>query len=307
MASKLKELSDGFKKGRMRKDVYIRRMHSAHKDLSEYCDFIRNKNIDSITISGKGLVFSTKNGIRMVCDPEDERAIPLEMMNFGDYETGEIKMLRNFLKKDSVIIDIGANIGWHSLALSGYARGGRVIAFEPMPRTFAYLKKNIALNNIKNIKAMNFGLSDTAGYAEFYYDPKLTVAASMRNLHEDRKKQKIRCRIRRLDDFILRSAPRIDLIKCDVEGAELFVLKGAIETLKKTKPVLFVEMLRKWSAKFGYHPNDIIELLGSIGYRCYYAGNNKLIKIGKVLESTAATNFYFLDIKKHAKFIKELA
>jgi FkbM family methyltransferase len=306
MTGKLKELSRKFKNGQIDKEHYIRLMHNAHKTLSEYCGFIRDKNIKSIKISEDGLVFTTKNDIKMICDPEDERALPLEIMNFGDYETDEINMLRNFLKKDSVVIDIGANIGWHSLNLSGDVPDGRIIAFEPMPRTIGYLKKNIALNRVTNIKVMDIGLSDKSGTAEFYYDPKLTVAASMRELHENRKKKKIICRVRRLDDFILRMAPRIDLIKCDVEGAELLVMRGAIETLKKTRPVLFVEMLRKWSAKFGYYPDEIIDLLGSIGYLCYYAKDNGLVEIGRILKNTKPTNFYFLDVKKHAKFIKEL-
>lgn len=307
MVDQLKKLSGKFKKGQIDKDSYVRRMHDIHKALWEYRDFIRDKNLNSIKISKDHVTFTTKDGVTMMCDPEDKRTVPLEILNFGDYEMIEMRMIRKFLNKDSIIIDIGANIGWYSLNLSKYIPHGRIIAFEPIPGIFKHLKKNIELNNIVNVEAQNFGLSNKTGVLEFYYDPKFTAATSLRNLHENEKLKKIRCRVRRLDDFILQATPRIDFIKCDVEGAELFVIKGALETLKKTRPVLFLEMLRKWSAKFGYHPNEIIDLLGSIGYHCYYPKHDRLVKIAKVNERTKATNFYFLNPKKHAKFIKELS
>lgn len=307
MTGKLRKLYTVFKEGQMDKRSYVRRMHDIHRMLWEYSDFIRGKNISSIKISEKCLTFTTKNGIVITCDQEDERSAPLEIINFGDYENIEMRMIRKFLNKNSVILDIGANIGWYSLNLSRYIPNGRIIAFEPIPHTFGYLKKNIKLNGAENIQAHNYGLSDKAEISHFYHNPKFAAAASLKNLHIDNKAVRVKCRVRRMDDFIFNLTQRIDLIKCDVEGAELYVMKGALETLKKTRPVLFVEMLRKWSAKFGYHPNDTIALLGNIGYYCYYAKRNKIARIAKVSEKTQSTNFYFLDPKKHAKFLKELS
>lgn len=307
MINQLKGVQGKFKNGQMDKASYVRRMHDIHKIFWEYMDFIGDKNISSIKISKDRLTFTTEDGIVMMCGPGDRRSVPLEILNFGDYEPAELRMMGNFIKKDSVIIDIGANIGWYSLNLARRVPDGCIIAFEPIPGTFEYLKKNIAVNKITNIKALNFGLSDRAGTLGFYYDPKFTVAASLRNLHGNSKRKKVLCRVRRLDDFILTMTPRIDFIKCDVEGAELFVIKGALEVLKKTKPVMLLEMLRKWSVKFGYHPNEIIDLLEGIGYGCYYVKHDKLVKIAKVNERTKATNFYFLDPVKHARFLKELS
>jgi hypothetical protein len=138
----------------------------------------------------------------------------------------------------------------------------------------------------------------------FYYDPGLSGSTSMRRLHEDRKKIKIKCKVKRLDDIKLRTK-RIDFIKCDIEGAEIFAIKGGLKTIDKYKPVLFLEMLRKWAGKFGYHPNDIIELLSEHGYVCCYAKGNKLKIIEKVTESTIPTNYYFLHKNKHYSLIKK--
>lgn len=306
MPSTLETLRKDFLKKHLTKEGYISRMHSIHTILWDYRDFIKDKNIQSVTISKEAVIVTTMDGIAMVCDPHDERIVPIEIMNFADYEKEEIGMMKRFLGKESVVFDIGANIGWYALSLSRYVSRGKIFAFEPIRKTFSYLKQNIALNKTRNIRAYNFALSDKNGIMKFYYDQTLSGAASLRNLQENRKKEKVKCRVWRLDDIVSRFTRRIDFIKCDVEGAELFVMKGAMRTLASMKPVLFLEMLRKWSAKFEYHPNDIINLLGTIGYRCYFLRAGSLVNITKVTDKTKATNFYFLDPKKHSKFLKEL-
>jgi len=304
--SKLKQLENKFKKGLIKKEDYIKRMHDLHIVLWDYLDFIQDKNIGSIEISKEQILFKTKDGIKIVCDVGDERIAPIEVLNFGDYEAAELRMMRRFLKKDSIMLDIGANIGWYCLNLAKDVSKGRVLAFEPIPKTYDCLKKNIAINGIKNVELYNFGRADKKGDLVFYYNPKLSGASSLRNLHEERKKIKIKCRVKKMDDFINKRIPKIDFIKCDVEGAEIFVVKGGIKTIKKHLPILFLEMLRKWSAKFNYHPNDIIKILSAIGYKCYYIRNNKLVEIKEINEETIATNFYFLHAKKHNNLLKDL-
>lgn len=302
--SKLRQLENEFKNGLIKKEDYIRTMHDLHMVLWDYFDFIQDKNIDSIEISREQILLKTKAGIKMVCDAEDERIIPIEILNFGDYETDEIQMIRRFLKKDSVIIDIGAHIGWYCLNLAKSLPEGRIIAFEPIPRTYEHLKKNIAINGVKNVELYNFGFSDKEEELPFYYDPKLSVAASLRNLHEDREKIMIKCVMKRMDDFIDKVTSKIDFIKCDVEGAEILVIKGGLKTISKTLPVMFLEMLRKWSAKYGYHPNEIIKILSDIGYECYYINDAKLVNIKEIDEETIATNFYFIHPKKHNSLLR---
>lgn len=71
----------------------------------------------------------------------------------------------------------------------------------------------------------------------------------------------------RLDDFVRdRGLTRLDFLKCDVEGAELLVLRGDTDTLKQFQPVLYLEVSPDWTADFGYHPTAIIEFLRPFGY-----------------------------------------
>lgn len=304
--NKLKQLEEKFKKGHIKKSEYIKKMHSLHLVLWDYFDFIQGKNIKSIEISQEKIIFETKDRIKMFGNREDERIIPIEILNFGDCEADEILMARKFLKKDSIILDIGANIGWYCLSLFKNVSNGQIIAFEPASRTFANLKSNISINNAKNVKLYNFAVSDEKKERFFYYYPTESGSSSFMDLHSDIKKRIIRSKTKKIDDFIGKIVPKVDFIKCDIEGAEIFAIKGALKTIKKNLPVLLVEMLRKWSAKFEYHPNDIIKILSNIGYKCYFLRNGKLVEIKKITEKTKVTNFFFLHFQKHRRFLEKL-
>ena len=120
------------------------------------------------------------------------------------------------------------------------------------------------------------------------------------------KINKIKCKITTMDEFMKNQRHGPDFIKCDVEGAELFVFKGGVNTLKKYKPIIFTEMLRKWSKKFGYHPNDIINLLSGLGYQCYGYVSKKIKKIDFVDSEMETTNFFFFHGAKHKNIISSL-
>jgi FkbM family methyltransferase len=299
---KLKELQDQYLQGNISKEYYIQQMHEKHKILWEYQELIQHKNVSEIKITKDQIILTAENGVSMLCNPVDKRIVPIEILNFGDHEAVELGMIKNFLNWDDVCLDIGANIGWYSLNLSHHVPKGWVYAFEPLPKTFEYLKANIKLNNFGNVGVYNFGLSDEAGHLNFYYYDTLSGASSSQELYPEKEKTLVRCPVQKLDNFASR-IPRIDFIKCDVEGAELFVIKGSIKTLEKHNPILFIEMLRKWSAKFDYHPNDIIKLLDGIGYDCYAVEGETLKKITEVDEQTTATNFFFFHRQTHKELM----
>lgn len=91
---------------------------------------------------------------------------------------------------------------------------------------------------------------------------------------------------------------RPNIIKCDVEGAELLVFKGGAETLEKYKPIIQCEMLRKWAKRFNYHPNDIISFLGKLGYECFTLHDGKLDRFETMTVDTVDMNFYFIHPEK---------
>jgi FkbM family methyltransferase len=296
----LVELEQLFKSGAVAKGAYIEQMYALHQNLFSYSEFIRSRNVEKITITHEDVLVTTKTGVTLVCNPEDWRIISIEILNFGDFEQAETQLLLSFAEADSVIVDIGANIGWYSILLGGKAAKGRVIAFEPIPSTIGFLRKNLALNGTTNVELHEHGLSDEEKELVFFFHPHLSGATSAQNLLDNADAIEVRAQVKRMDD-VLASEPRIDLLKCDIEGAEIFALRGGMETIERTKPVLFIEMLRKWTAKFGYQPNDIIALLGTIGYQCFAVEEGgHLSRFDRMEEFTVATNFIFLHRTKHA-------
>jgi FkbM family methyltransferase len=195
------------------------------------------------------------------------------------------------------MLDIGANIGWYSLLVDSINKSSSIHAFEPVPNTFKRLSDNCSINQANTITCHNFGFSSEPGSFPFYFYPEGSGNASIRNLAGRDDAQVIDCELRTLSDFCLDLPPStsIDFIKCDVEGNELFVFQGSTSVLQKHKPILLVELLRKWCAPFGYHPNEALELMFGLGYSAYGVhSSGALIPIRSILDSTTETNFFFV-------------
>jgi FkbM family methyltransferase len=124
------------------------------------------------------------------------------------------------------VVDVGANIGVFSLYQVMLKHAEQVIAFEPSPEVFPRLAKNIELNNIKNIRAVNAAVGETQGTLSF---AESRISANGRV--SETGPLKVPCV--RLDE-VLEDVPIIDILKVDTEGYETHVLRGASETLKKT-------------------------------------------------------------------------
>lgn len=294
------EIKNNYKKGKLEKAKYIDLMYDAHARLFDYARLIRGTDISKIEITDKEITATTKNPeMKFICNEFDKRIAPYEIINFDDYEKEYSDFILKLLKDGDTVFDIGANAGYYSIFLGKKFKKAKIYAFEPVPETFLMLKKNIRLNGLNNIKAFNFGFGNEEKTAPFYFYKEGSGNASARKLNREEKNIVINCRIKRMDDFIEREKIKIDLIKCDVEGAELNVFKGGERTLKRFRPVIMVEMLRKWSKAFGYHPNDTINFLKNLGYSCFTVSGKKLKKFNIMDEQTLETNFVFLPEKKH--------
>jgi len=294
------------------KNKYMKEMFETHKHLFEYPALTKNSPIQKIEITSEQVIFTicnANNSIMICCDERDAHALPMSYLNFSVYEADESDMILRLIKPGDVVFDIGANIGWYTLNILMEHKGTLVYSFEPIKSSYQYLIKNLILNNQNTDKAYNFGLSDKNKTVKFYFDIECAMASSMANLREGEDTVMVECEIKRLDDFVssMLSFEKLDFIKCDVEGAELYVFRGGIETIKKYKPIVFSEILRKWSKKFGYHPNDIINLFRSIDYECYVINNDKIEKFGYVDDDTIQTNYLFFHKEKHVDIIKNLS
>ena len=297
----LVETNARFQAEAITKVQYIDEMHANHRHLFDYADFIGRTDIARIEITKNQVIMESRlAGIKIVCDRHNKRIAPLEILNFGVYEQADSDMIFRLIKPGFQVLDVGANIGWYALNIAKVCSATHVWAFEPVPETFAALQVNVELNRVDNITAYNLGLSDRVGEVMFYIPPGGSENASAENLSERTDVQTVSCQLTTLDDFVQTNNLHVDFIKCDVEGAELFVFKGAFKTLQQSRPMIFSEMLRKWSSKFHYHPNEIIDLLAGLEYRCFTVKADRLVEFYRMDEETMETNFFFLHSVQHA-------
>jgi FkbM family methyltransferase len=196
------------------------------------------------------------------------------------FEENEISFLNSFLREGDVFFDIGSNIGLFSLHASVIVgKNGRVIAFEPAPDTYKKLIQNIKLNSIKNILPLNIGLSDKTDFLKLNvsnngYDAWNSFALLSNNYYN----QKELVEVSTLDFFIQKNdISKINLIKLDVEGWELFVIRGGENYIKEAEDlVLLVEFTEENAFAAGYYVHEIYDLLKQWGYQWYSFANGKL-------------------------------
>ena len=298
----IKKLKSDFLENKISKGEFIDSIYEFHKELTEYSSELENTEISKITIEPTGVIFEINGGNKFFCDLIDKRTPGLEAFNFNYYEKIYSDFLLEMTVYSKITFDIGANIGWYSIFMSKDLQN-KIFAFEPVSKSYEILKKNIKLNKRKNIVANNFGLSNFNGSSEFFYDPKNATAASAKNILES-DLDSIRCDFIQLDDYMqTNNLSSLDLIKCDVEGGELNVIKGGLKSIQEHEPIIFIEMLRKWSLKFDYHPNNIISLLKGLNYSCFTIREQGIYRIESVDGNTLDTNFVFFNNFNHNEII----
>jgi FkbM family methyltransferase len=172
--------------------------------------------------------------------------------------------IKNLVKLNQVCLDIGANIGYFTNVLSkAVGENGKVFAFEPVRNTFFQLESTISQNNLTNASIFNFGVGDCNSSVEIRYDISISGNASIYRKGDELKTAET-IKIRRLDDFAEGALPYCDFIKIDVEGNEINFIKGAIEYLKKSKPIILYEFNKETACLAGYEICDMVKTINLI-------------------------------------------
>jgi FkbM family methyltransferase len=191
------------------------------------------------------------------------------------FEYSSFQLFSTLLERGSIILDVGANSGVYSIFYSRLVGDkGRIYAFEPDTSNYFLLQENLKLNNCNNVRAYNFALSNKESVVEMIsYNPadlNLKLQGdSFKYMKEvsDITEPLHRTKAYKLDDLDeIKNISKIDFIKIDVEGAELLVLQGSINTIKKHKPVIIFELLGEWTIRFNYRPYEVLILLNELNY-----------------------------------------
>ena len=167
---------------------------------------------------------------------------------FGSSSMCEPEVRKEFILKEGVAMDIGANCGMFTIYLAKMlGDNGKVISIEPERRNITLLKKNVELNKLKNVSIIEKGVYSKKGKMTFYLDDFGTGGHSL--LKEDVKKKEI-IRIDTIDNIIKSlNIKKINIIKMDVEGVEIDALKGAEKTIKKSRPKIIFEAVKEEEKK----------------------------------------------------------
>jgi len=161
------------------------------------------------------------------------------------FEGETIDLFLKLAKKSRIIFDIGANTGIFALLSSIYYPEHTTYAFEPLPRVFDYLKKNMEINNLHNLKILPYAISNYNGKIKLYVTNS-PIPSNSSTLKEFREfSEEIFVKAITLDNFKTeKKLSKIDLIKIDTEATEHLVFQGSKKVLKRDRPFIICEVLK---------------------------------------------------------------
>jgi FkbM family methyltransferase len=180
---------------------------------------------------------------------------------YGEYAEGEIELLSQLINSGDTVIDVGANIGAHSVFFAKQVGpNGRILSFEPQRLVHQILCANMVINQITWAECFHAGVGEVTGRIEV---PELMAGADQNfgSLSLKNAKSSGGTPILRLDDLNLSSCK---LMKVDVEGMEIEVLKGALNLIIRYQPILYVENDRKDLAE------QLVLFIHGMGYKMYW-------------------------------------
>ena len=249
---------------------------------------------------------STLFDIDILVDPVTDKGLERSIYYFGEYEAGTLSVFRGILAKGDVFLDVGANIGFLSLSAARFVgESGTVYAVEPHPEIYKILQENVHLNRIKNVCPMNVALGAEVSEARIYDNLSINSASASLIRPSNATEQSGKpCRVTMIDILLERGMCPPHLIKIDVEGFELEVLKGARTLLSSPQaPALCVEF-SGLHPTYGGNVHDIYYFIKSLNdYSFYKLKHGKgvpseLVRISKEKELPYHDNV-FCFLNKH--------
>lgn len=179
-------------------------------------------------------------------------------------EFEDMSFVLHILRKNDLFLDIGANVGVYSLLASG-VKNAKTLAFEPVPSTFNYLTNNISFNKLNHLVTIhNIGLSDKKGYLYFTSDSDTT-----NHVTSNSGVNTVKIDVETLDNATKNLVDIDTIIKMDVEGFEIKVLEGAIQTLTNKHLIGLIVELNGCSKRYGFEDKDVDEILTKNGFGKY--------------------------------------
>lgn len=208
----------------------------------------------------------TVYGHRMVARTLD-RFLALWFWKFGIFGAAEVGLLDRICREGMSILDIGANVGFHTLLFArSVGVGGHVWAFEPNPDNFSTLCMNLELNSYRNVTAVQAAVGTSTAEGSLYLSP---FHCDHRTYPTEEGQREIPVAMVSIDEF-LPPDQRVDLIKMDIQGAEGMALEGMKRTLASNPGVvILMEFWPEGLRKTGISPERVLSELENQGFALY--------------------------------------
>ena len=235
-------------------------------------------------------------------DTADGKDLVAGKSALGAYEAPlPIILAATVCRMNGVFLDVGANNGLYTMIATSMKSDVKAVAFEPVPAIIALLRRNIALNQLEDrVRVVEVALSDANGEATIYLpDPGhglVETSASLLSNFSANSAAAMVVKTARLDDINLDG--RTAVIKVDIEGFELEFLRGAQETIKRDRPVIFAEMVGVADQKFP----EITRIMTDAKYLFFRIRPDMAIRMEWVVFDDQSWNYCFLPSERLPMF-----
>ena len=233
-----------------------------------------------------------------------KKGLALSISHYGTYEELESKIMEEKIEMGNIVVDVGANIGLHTLNMARIVGNtGQVFAFEPDPSNFEILKKNVKINNYKNIILEQKAVGDKHGRTTLYqsdHPGKHRIFPQT-----EQAKSQVQVKLTNLDNYFDSDmTDKINFIKIDVEGLEFSVLKGMKNILKNSKKIkILFEFMPENTIEVGFTPIELLNYLTSNDFKLYcmdnktkkllhVSNNEEIVKLCSTTDNTISRNLF---------------
>lgn len=245
-------------------------------EIDSKIEFISNKSNEirqlvgpfAATFPDGSMLTQTIHGVKFFIDPEDMVIAP-QMVVYRQWEADLSNLFLHLCRPDTVFLDVGANFGYFTILAAnriGLSGSGKVYSFEPNPKLAKLVRRNIEINwSMAPVEFHELAVADFSGNVILHVPEAHGANASLSPV-EEYACEAVSVGAVQIDDMI---SSNVDIMKIDVEGHELAVLRGARQTIARSPNLhVIMEWSRKQMMQAGVDPNEIVAIFdGFAPYR----------------------------------------
>jgi FkbM family methyltransferase len=268
---------------------FVRKIYSVPRFIGRY--YLVNFLKHFFSLPQESVWIDIDDQLKIEVNPRLDKGVESALFYTGIYEAGTLSFIKSHLKKGDVFVDVGANIGLMSMiASNAVGESGKVISIEPNPSTALIFKKNIAANSLSNVLLVNKAIGSTPGKALIYPNWHINRGGASL-IRKGESEEGIEVEVKTLDSVLDEFNLTPTLIKIDVEGFELEVLKSARKLFNSNRlPTLIIELSSERETAGG-EVGEIIQFIKGLSKYRFYVNKGSKESNGQLVEIMEGQSF----------------